>query len=124
MFKRTLIAAVLGTTIFIGAEAFAITYPSGYYKTCTICPANATCTRNAAGDIGVRCNSGYALSKDGNKCEKATPKRCKEGSHESHDWIKKRYDNCTNCVVEKIPAGKCSKVSREHKHYYCTCDCK
>ena len=50
-------------------------------------------------------------------------KKCKQGSHESHAWIKAHYKNCINCRVESIKAGACSKNKKAHKHYYCDCDC-
>jgi len=49
--------------------------------------------------------------------------QCKQGSHDSINWIKKRYKHCTKCGEQKIAAGKCSKNKKAHKHYFCYCDC-
>ena len=54
---------------------------------------------------------------------KPVVKKCKRGSHEGHNWIKKHYKNCVNCVTTNVAAKKCSKNKKAHKHYYCDCDC-
>lgn len=48
--------------------------------------------------------------------------KCEQGSHNSINYIRKHYKNCTQCREEVIPAGKCAKVKGKHKHYYCMCD--
>ncbi len=51
-----------------------------------------------------------------------TATKCEQGSHDSINYIKRHYKNCTQCREEVIPAGKCAKVKGKHKHYYCMCD--
>ncbi len=50
-------------------------------------------------------------------------KKCQQGSHESIDYIKKHYKNCTNCRTDNIKDGECARVKGAHKHHYCFCDC-
>ena len=51
-------------------------------------------------------------------CSDVWAATCKEeGSHESIDYIKKHYKNCSNCREENILAGKCAKNKKAHKHY-------
>ena len=88
-------------------------------KTCAACPANATCDGKTA-----TCKKGFATDKKNGKvaCKKVV-KRCKQSSHDSFNWIKSRYKNCSKCEATKIAAGKCSKNKKAHKHYTCECDC-
>ena len=87
---------------------------------CEKCPANATCD----GVTVTGCKTGYTLK--GKTCEASVAqksaiqksvakKKCKQASHESQAWIKKRYKNCTNCTTSKDAKGK--------KVYSCMCDC-
>ena len=85
---------------------------------CTTCPKNATCNGKTA-----TCKKGYNTTTTKTGVVICSHKKCQQGSHESHAWIKKRYKNCTNCRVESIKAGACSKNKKAHKHYYCDCDC-
>ena len=74
------------------------------------------------------------IEKVANNKEKTTSKRLlpynsdkvsgsctKQGSHDSINYLKRHYKNCTKCWSEDIAAGKCSKNKKAHKHYYCNC---
>jgi len=58
--------------------------------------------------------SSSSSSKSSGTCQK-------QGSHESINYIKKHYKNCSDCYTENVAAGKCSKNKKAHKHYYCSC---
>ncbi len=92
---------------------------------CMACPANAACDGQKA-----TCKSGFSTTtsiKNGKvMCvtrHVSVDKQCKQGSHNSINWIKKQYKNCTDCKTENIAAGECSKNKKAHKHYSCMCDC-
>jgi len=82
---------------------------------CMTCPANATCNGKTA-----TCKKGMVTTNQNGKIT-CKAKQCKQGSHESISWIRKRYPNCKNCKAETVNA--CSKNKKPHKHYSCECDC-
>ena len=50
--------------------------------------------------------------------------KCKQGSHFSIETVKKNHKNCEACHEVDIKDGECARVSGNHKHYYCYCDCQ
>ena len=50
-------------------------------------------------------------------------KRCKQGSHIGHDWIKARYKNCRDCGTNTHEKADSDNKNEPHTHWYCTCDC-
>ena len=90
---------------------------------CTTCPTGAKCNGKTA-----TCNTNYTKSEKNGvvtctaKTNSNTGKKCvEEGSHVSISYIKKSFKNCSKCRTENVAAGKCSKNTKAHKHYYCTC---